>query len=578
MKRIPLPQGRRWDEEIIEVLKRLGSLKVEYPAELLATRRAAFLLQVERQVQGALDDAALADEQFIGHLGTLKSVGADYPADLLAARRTAFVGQIERYKQAHSTEELQSQDRKILRLFGSLKAADPEYPATMLAGRRAAFRRQVALDGRISVLDALRSFVRSSFLSKLRMPSRPVMNTLRTALVVIVLVLAAFAGALLRAPVQSSTASSSRGGVVLPDAGLAATSTTEVARVSCKPGDLPPLCLASAIDKSQDLTYQGNGSARPAVAKDVFSAQGEIHKAAYVNDGRYGPATSWISNSAYSWIKVDLGKDATINTVAFGKDRLDNFTGGDPGQFVIAVALYDNVYADGNSSNDHVEYTQVYDSQQAGFNGIVSGTETILAQFRPVTARYIKITFANPHTAVDELEAFMLQPLAAAGNATRKPRSNGPAVPPTYVSTSLPTSAAAPTDTAVPTSVSTDTPVPADTATPVPTDTLLPTDTPLPVPTDTPLPPVTDTPIPVPTDTALPPATDTPMPAPTDAALPAPTDTPLPPPVANQVQSTDTPVPPPAANLVIPTDSPAPPPAAVQPVDNPTDTPVPLQP
>ena len=105
----------------------------------------------------------------------------------------------------------------------------------------------------------------------------------------------------------------------------------------------------------------------------------EFTRPPYLNDGLYGPGASWISNSAYSWIKIDLGKSTTINTVAFGRDRLGNFNDRDPGSFVIAVALSDNVYADGNSSNDYVEYTEVYDSEQVGFNGIVSGSETIQA-------------------------------------------------------------------------------------------------------------------------------------------------------------------------------------------------------
>ena len=83
-----------------------------------------------------------------------------------------------------------------------------------------------------------------------------------------------------------------------------------------------------------------------------------------MNDGRSG--ASWISNSPDSWIKIDLGHVRTINTVTFGRDRLGNLNDGDPGQFVVAVAISDNVYSDGNSSNDFMEYTQVYDSEKDG--------------------------------------------------------------------------------------------------------------------------------------------------------------------------------------------------------------------
>ncbi|HEX9331594.1 MAG TPA: hypothetical protein VF896_06885, partial [Anaerolineales bacterium] len=185
------------------------------------------------------------------------------------------------------------------------------------------------------------------------------------------------------------------------------------------------------------------------------------------------------------------------------------------GQFIIAVALSDNAYVDGNSSNDYIEYTEVYDSGETGFNGVVSGSETIRAQFKPVPARFIKITFANSGTAIDEVEAFMVQPAIVSENPTRKPKNDLP----TAVSIFIPTNTSLSTDTPVP--APTNTPVPTDTATPVPTDTPLPTDTPQ--PTDTPIPP---------TDTSIPP-TDTPI-SPTDTSIP-PTD-----PVEPTIVPTDT--------------------------------------
>jgi hypothetical protein len=306
-----------------------------------------------------------------------------------------------------------------------------------------------------------------------------------------------------------------------------ATDTDEVPKVICKPGYLPPLCLAKEAQQDESLTFQGNGAARPAVAKDTLPGYSGIHDADYVNDGLYGPGSSWISNSAYSWIKIDLGKATTINTVTFGRDRLGHLKDGNPGQFVIAVALNDNIYADGNSSNDYVEYTQVYNSQQDGFSGVVPGADTVQATFGPVKARYVKITFANPGTAVDEVEVFMVQPPVLAENPTRRPRDDD-----------SPASAPA---TAVPSR----TPLPVATSTPFPTDTALPTDTFTPRPTDTPLP--TSTPTDLPTRTSTPVPTNTPVPSDT----PAPTNTPPP-------EPTITPVPPTDVPTLLPPDAPAP--------------------
>jgi hypothetical protein len=361
---------------------------------------------------------------------------------------------------------------------------------------------------------------------------------------------------------------------------VAITSTGEVAQVICKPGYLPPLCLAAEFDQSDDLTFPGNGSARPAVAKDTVPGYTKIHDAAYVNDGLYGPGASWISNSPYSWIKIDLGAVKTINTVTFGRDRLGNLNDGDPGQFIIAVALHDDIYADGNSSHDYTEYTEVYNSREAGFDGLVTGPETVEATFDPVKARFIKITFENAGTAVDEIEVFMMQPSELASLATRRPRATLVVAPPSSTAvptntliasktpTRFPTKTPFPTITLVPTTlVPTKTLVPTNTITPEPTSTPRPTNTRPPTeteppPTETPKPP-TNTPKP-PTNTPKPP-TETPEP-PTETPKPPPTETPEPPTDTPEPPPTDTPEPP-------PTDTPEPPAVTSEPAVSFTDTP-----
>ncbi len=494
MKPTPSPQSRqRGDEEIIKILRRVGSLSVEYPAGLFAARRAAFILQVQQQDNDRVENRLSSTEQFIQHFESLKFARADYPPELLAARRAAFIELVEQHSRAEVSKEV-SQDQEIIQLFQGLKSVETKYPPNLMSARRAAFKRQIAQGGRISVLEALRTSLRTLFLSKAKTLSMPTMNMMRTSLVVIVLTLVVFVGSLLRSGEQAFNPPASQSEVAQPGTS-STTSTGEAARVICKPGYVPPLCLAKEFDKSHDLSFMGNGTARPAVAKDTLPGYSGVHKPAYVNDGLYGPGASWISNSPYSWIKIDLGKATTINTVAFGRDRLGNFNDRDPGQFVIAVALSDNVYADGNSSNDYVEYTEVYNSDQLGFDGTVSGSETIQAEFRPIMARFVKIVFANAGTAVDEVEVFMAQPPKQPKYPTQTPKQDLPVIYATF----------APTDTSVP----------ANTATPVPTDTAIP------IPTDTPVPAPTDTAIPIPTDTPEPPPTTPPQPM--DTSIP-PTD------------------------------------------------------
>jgi hypothetical protein len=289
-----------------------------------------------------------------------------------------------------------------------------------------------------------------------------------------------------------------------PVSSPAATYTAGIITIVCKPGDESPMCPPEELEYTQDLAAQGNGGAKPAVAKDAVASGNAVHKASNVNDG--SDDGGWVSNSAYSWIKIDLGQVATINTVTLDKASLGSYADGKLGQFVIAVALRD-VYADGNSSNDYTEYTQVYDSEQTNFNGVVSESETIRAMFRPVRARYVKITFEAAGTAINEVKVFMAQPFGFVESPTRKPKDDSSEP---IISTRLPIN---------------NTPLPVDTAIPAPTNTAIPLPTRTPLPTD---PPPTRTP--APTDTDIPP-TDIP---PTDIP---PTDIP-----PTDVPPADTPV------------------------------------
>jgi len=521
MKSTPSSQNQEQDQEIIELLKGLESLKVEYPPELLAARRAAFIGQAKQHARDRVKEELASENDFLKSLDDLKSANVEYPPELLAPRRAAFIARVKQLGNVEVEEELYSKDQEIIKLFRSIKSAEAEYPSNLMAARRVAFRRQIAPGGRISLLEALRSFIQVLFSYKVKPLPVAAMNMLRTSLVIAVLMVATFIGPLFgnREPVFSPSPTQSEVSQLDSSSLSLATSTGEVAKVMCKPGYLPPLCLAKEFDKSEDLTFSGNGAARPAVAKDTLPGYSGVHKAEYLNDGLYGPGASWISNSAYSWIKLDLGKASTINTVTFGRDRLGNFNDRDPGQFVIAVALSDNIYADGNSSNDYIEYTQIYDSEKTGFSGIVSGSETIKASFGPVKARFVKIVFTNAGTAVDEVEVFMTRLPVLATHPTKKSDDDAPAVnsPPVFFNT----------------------PVPTNTVRPIPTNT--------PQPTDTPIPPPTDTRVPPPTDTPRPPSTSTPVP-PTDIP---PTDIPptnIPP---TNIPSTDIP-----PTNIPPTDAP----------------------
>lgn len=440
---------------------------------------------------------------------TLRDLGSqkiNYPSELLAARRAAFYDQIEQKIQVEDERELTSKDQAIIQILQRLKTLESPYPVTLLTMRRASYRQQI-MQTKVTAGFWKRLDSSGTFRFPEWMKSLSPITVLVTAFMVTSVT--AFMGFILYGVVGQTSKpytplySSSQLTIVQ------LTSTPD-SKVICKPGYIPPLCLAGSFNKSDDLTYLGNGSARPAVAKDTIPGLDEIHKAAFINDGLYGPGASWISNSPNSWIKIDLGQVTTINTVTFGRDRLGQLNDRDPGQFMISVALADNAYADGNSSMDDVEYVEVFDSEAAGFNGVVSGAETVTAQFMPLEVRFVKITFENAGTAIDEVEVFNLQPFETGILPTGKPQDNLPWNTPTSLATN--TSLPVPIDTAPVTL----TPLPTSTPTPIPTDTPSPTT----IPTDDPTP--TDTPVPDPIDTLMP--FDTPPPIETE---PPPTATPI---------------------------------------------------
>ena len=242
-----------------------------------------------------------------------------------------------------------------------------------------------------------------------------------------------------------------------------ATRTSEAAITICQPDDQASACQPVKLGSSQDLADPGNSVARVAVSKDAQPAQ----PAKYGNDGHAD--TSWVSNSANSWIKLDLGQFRTINMVRLEKGN--SAQGNELGSFVIAVTLSD-VYADGDSKNDDREYIKVFDSKQAGFSGSVSDTPTINILFSPVQARFVKITFEKAGAAIAEVGVFMVEAPGLAGQPTITIPNTGFS---TRTSTSKPDDQPANTPAPLQTPIST--PRPSNTPIVLPTNTQPPADT-----------------------------------------------------------------------------------------------------
>ncbi|HNC96503.1 MAG TPA: hypothetical protein PKW90_10295, partial [Myxococcota bacterium] len=177
-----------------------------------------------------------------------------------------------------------------------------------------------------------------------------------------------------------------------------------VGQVSTRTAWSAPQGSIWAFSTQSDLASPANGLAQPAVSRDVIPGHETIHNPTFLNDGYYGNGSSWIGTGPDSWIKIDLGQTVPVGNVRFGRDRIGHFDDRDPGRFQVFVATTDDVYANGNDQNDSQEYRSVFDSENVGFSGQISGSQTLLATFPAIEARYVKIQFGADGAAIDEVE------------------------------------------------------------------------------------------------------------------------------------------------------------------------------
>jgi len=184
-----------------------------------------------------------------------------------------------------------------------------------------------------------------------------------------------------------------------------------VGAASCQAGYPSPQCSYQGFDTTGDLAYAG-GPANVSIASSTIAGYSDIHHETFINDGQYGNGRSWIAGTANSWLKIDLGGAQSIGAISFGRDRLGGFNDRDPGQFTIEFALIDAVFASGNAADDATEYGGLINSSSLGFGGTINGADTVFVNLSalPVSARYIKMTFANNGTAIDEVEVFAAVP------------------------------------------------------------------------------------------------------------------------------------------------------------------------
>jgi hypothetical protein len=112
------------DQEIIELLEALGTIKAEYPPELLAKRRIAFMVQLVLSEKFSVHNFHSPEgEKVIEVLENLKPVRSEYPSILMAKQRAAFLDQAAKRRKVSWLESLRSAVQSKLSLNLEVLAA-----------------------------------------------------------------------------------------------------------------------------------------------------------------------------------------------------------------------------------------------------------------------------------------------------------------------------------------------------------------------------------------------------------------------------------------------------------------------
>jgi hypothetical protein len=78
-------------------------------------------------------------------------------------------------------------------------------------------------------------------------------------------------------------------------------------------------CQVTTYDTLNNLAFSGNSGVDAVGSSAGF---GPRHQERYANDGYYGNGSSWIGTGTQTWLKLDLGLVASLDTLTFGRNRV----------------------------------------------------------------------------------------------------------------------------------------------------------------------------------------------------------------------------------------------------------------
>ena len=94
-----------------------------------------------------------------------------------------------------------------------------------------------------------------------------------------------------------------------------------------------------------------------ATSSGDYPGSPDIHRLAFVHDGRYGNGRSWISNrSGRGWVKLELAGEATVDRVQWARDREGKFADRLATRYRIDVSLDGESWTVVASSDDRAAY------------------------------------------------------------------------------------------------------------------------------------------------------------------------------------------------------------------------------
>jgi len=427
------------------------------------------------------------DQEIFKLLDALKAVKAEYPPELLAKRRTAFMVQLALSEKFSVQHFHPPEDEQIIEILENLKAVRAEYPSILMAKQRSAFLSQASKRRKVGWIETLSSAIKSKFSTNPKALAASTTSEVRIQFIVASILAAACIGIFLygfRDQFMAFTRSHQAGGETSQFVSVVPTATYEITKTTCKLDSPSAQCLTHGFVKGPDPDSWVSKSTDNWIKIDTGQAA-TIHMV------------------ELDRVRMDNSKEEFTISVALSEDqykvvydsRTDKYAGivSEPDKiqvsFTPVLARYVKVTVTdpGMTINEVRAFAVV---QPPPPDQLIENTQkpplpTVTSSKTPLPTKTVTPVPTRTPTST---------PTSTPSRTPTATPTNTPSITPTATSTNtpLPTNTPEPTNTPLPTNTPEPTNTPLPTNTPEPTSTPQPTNTPEPTntltPTKTPFP------------------------------------------------------------------------------------------